>query len=141
MSTSQKSSQSPNSGRFEDGESVDHPKHYTFGGIEVIDVIEGWKLPFHLANVIKYVSRAPYKSNFKEDLQKARWYLDRFVSKCEDSKTFKVNVSPDVPDIAEVLEAWKIEDVALSTIIENVYFSRYDRAIELLSEVIDEILG
>jgi len=137
MSNSQQSSQSPNSGRFGDGESVDHPKHYTFGGIEVIDVIEGWDLPFHLANVIKYVSRAPYKSNFKEDLQKARWYLDRFITKCKYSKTFKVNVSPDVPDIAKVLEAWKIQDLELSSVIENVYFSRYDRAIEMLSYIIE----
>lgn len=31
-------------------EHVDHPAHYTIGGIEAIDVIEAWELDFHLGN-------------------------------------------------------------------------------------------
>ena len=66
-------------------ESVDHPPHYTFGNIEVIDAIEAWNLGFHLGNVVKYVARASHKGSFVEDLRKARWYLDReiqFASRC-----------------------------------------------------------
>jgi hypothetical protein len=60
---------------------VDHPSHYRAGGIEAIDVIEAWHLGFHLGNVVKYVSRAGRKGDAKEDLLKARWYLDRYLEK------------------------------------------------------------
>ena len=60
-------------------ETVDHPPHYTFGNIEVIDAIEAWGLNFHLGNVVKYLVRAPHKGKFLEDLRKARWYLDRQI--------------------------------------------------------------
>lgn len=59
--------------------SVDHPKHYNHGSIEVIDAIEDWSLGFHAGNVIKYVARAEHKGNKLQDLRKARWYLDRLI--------------------------------------------------------------
>ena len=58
---------------------VNHPKHYTFGTIEVIDVIEDWKLEFHLGNTVKYIARAKHKGNELEDLKKAQWYLNRKI--------------------------------------------------------------
>jgi hypothetical protein len=65
---------------------VNHPSHY--GGednpYEAIKVIEAWKLDFSLGNVIKYISRAGKKNpSLVEDLKKARWYLDRFISNLE----------------------------------------------------------
>lgn len=66
-------------------DNVNHPQHYTKGGIEVIDAIEAWGLNFRLANVIKYVARSDHKNNKLEDLKKARWYLDREISKVESS--------------------------------------------------------
>jgi hypothetical protein len=61
---------------------VNHPSHYN-QGIEVIDYIESWKLDedAYLFNVIKYVTRSKYKNNELEDLQKAKWYLDRKIQK------------------------------------------------------------
>jgi hypothetical protein len=63
-------------------EKVDHPDHY--GGdnnpYEVIKIIEALGLDFHLGNVVKYISRAGKKSeNVLEDMQKAKWYLDRWL--------------------------------------------------------------
>ena len=64
-------------------ESVNNPEHY--GGkqnsYEAIKVIEAWELNFHLGNVVKYISRAGKKdkTKLKEDLEKAKWYLDRFI--------------------------------------------------------------
>jgi hypothetical protein len=63
-------------------EKVDHPDHY--GGennpYEAIKIIEAWGLDFHLGNVVKYISRAGKKSeNALEDMQKAKWYLDRWL--------------------------------------------------------------
>lgn len=66
-------------------DSVNHPVHY--GGpdnlYEAIKVIEAWGLGFCLGNVVKYISRAGKKdpAKTKEDLEKARWYLDREISR------------------------------------------------------------
>ena len=62
---------------------VNHPPHYTVNGIEVIDVIKGYKLCYLLGNVIKYVLRCNFKGNKKQDLQKAAWYLNRAISELE----------------------------------------------------------
>lgn len=66
-------------------ELIDHPQHY--GGAdnpyEAIKVIEAWQLGFNLGNAVKYVSRAGKKGDALEDLKKARWYLDREISRLE----------------------------------------------------------
>lgn len=69
-------------------DNVNHPSHYTDGSIEVIDYIEDKKLNYHLGNVVKYVSRAGKKDASKtiEDLKKARWYLDRYITILEECK-------------------------------------------------------
>lgn len=67
---------------------VNHPPHYAFGVHETIDVIEAWELPYHLGNVVKYVSRAKRKGKELEDLKKAAWYLDRYIALIEDKNSF-----------------------------------------------------
>lgn len=62
---------------------INHPPHYTYGGIETIDVIEAWNLNYHLGNALKYISRADHKGSKLSDLRKARWYLDREISRLE----------------------------------------------------------
>jgi len=64
--------------------SVNHPDHYTQGEIETIDVIQyltsdlkGIKAVC-IGNVIKYVMRCNYKNGW-EDIEKAKWYLDKFL--------------------------------------------------------------
>ena len=61
-------------------DSVNHPAHYTAGGIETIDFIEAKKLNYNLGNVIKYLTRADHKGNKLEDLRKAQWYLTREIN-------------------------------------------------------------
>lgn len=62
---------------------VNHPQHYSAHGIEPIDYIESHDLNFNLGNVIKYISRAPYKGTELEDLKKAKCYLEREIKKHE----------------------------------------------------------
>ncbi len=63
---------------------VNQPPHYTSAGpvYETIKVIEAWELGFNLGNTVKYISRAGKKDVSKtiEDLEKARWYLDREIA-------------------------------------------------------------
>lgn len=69
---------------------VNHPPHYTTGGIETIDFIQA-KLSkeqfegYVIGNVLKYCSRARHKGGI-EDLKKARWYLDRLIQQSELAK-------------------------------------------------------
>ena len=62
-------------------DNVNSPAHYKVGGIETIDFIEAKKLNYNLGNVIKYVTRAEHKANRLEDLQKAKWYLEREIGR------------------------------------------------------------
>ena len=65
-------------------DAVNHPSHYTDGGIETIDFIEAKKLPYHLGNAVKYIVRAGHKHSEGmsdkdkaiQDLEKAMQYLE-----------------------------------------------------------------
>lgn len=62
---------------------VNHPPHYTKhpSGIECIQITE--HMSFNLGNALKYIWRADLKGSPIEDLQKARWYLEREIAKRE----------------------------------------------------------
>ena len=68
-------------GVYESHDNVNSPEHYKAGGIETIDFIEAKQLNYHLGNVVKYISRADYKGDRKENLLKAQWYLNREIAK------------------------------------------------------------
>ncbi|MEB6059567.1 DUF3310 domain-containing protein [Staphylococcus pseudoxylosus] len=63
-------------------DTVNHPSHYNYGEIEVIDFIEqvtqhyNPNVAYHIGNAIKYLARSPHK-NGKEDVAKAKWYIER----------------------------------------------------------------
>jgi hypothetical protein len=61
-------------------ETVNNPHHYNFSKVEVIEIIDAFNLDFYLGNVVKYVSRYGHKNGL-EDLNKADWYLNRFLKK------------------------------------------------------------
>lgn len=60
---------------------VNHPPHYTShkSGVECIEITE--HMGFCLGNAIKYIWRADLKQNAVEDLEKAKWYIDREIKK------------------------------------------------------------
>ena len=64
-----------------------YDEHYKNLTPQPIEVIENWKLDFHLANVLKYISRAGKKEGESElkDLEKAKVYLDRKILKLKDN--------------------------------------------------------
>jgi len=65
---------------------VNHPVHYTCHKYETIDVLEDWFSDDPLVwQVGKYISRYKHKGNPLQDLQKARWYLDRKIKQLEES--------------------------------------------------------
>lgn len=63
-------------------ETVNNPKWYTNhpSGIECIQVTE--HMNFNCGNAVKYIWRAGLKNrNELEDLQKARWYIEREIER------------------------------------------------------------
>lgn len=64
-------------------DTVDHPPHYTEGGIECIEAIEAQLTPeayegYLQGNCAKYLWRWKNKGGVT-DLKKCRWYLDRLI--------------------------------------------------------------
>jgi hypothetical protein len=55
-------------------------------GIQPWDIISEWGLGFWRGNVLKYLLRAPFKAG-KEDLMKARHYLDYLIENYDDIKS------------------------------------------------------
>tara|TARA_R100000963_G_C4557418_1_gene47707 strand:- start:113 stop:343 length:231 start_codon:yes stop_codon:yes gene_type:complete len=63
---------------------INNPSHYTYGGLETIDILEKKLSPmefkgFLKGNVIKYIVRGALKKDELGDLKKALWYLDRMI--------------------------------------------------------------
>jgi hypothetical protein len=63
---------------------VNHPPHYTDGGIECIEAIEAQLTTeeyqgYLRGNCVKYLWRWRHKGG-KTDLAKAQWYLDRLLT-------------------------------------------------------------
>lgn len=66
---------------------VNHPKHYTShpakcscgASIECIQVTE--HMGFNLGNAVKYLWRADLKGAASQDLEKAKWYIEREIAK------------------------------------------------------------
>lgn len=84
-------SNKPSPGSYDDltgripADPVNHPPHYTAGGIETIDAIEAALTAeefrgYCKGNALKYVWREKHKGQ-NESLRKAIWYLNRLVNK------------------------------------------------------------
>ena len=88
-------------------DNVNHPPHYKAGEIECIDALEsmasGYKDPVQAGlawNIVKYIWRSPLKGNQLQDLEKARWYLDRLIGRVK-----RVHITED-----RLVEPWGAED-------------------------------
>lgn len=75
--------------KMQNRDMVNSPAHYNSGKVEVIEYILQVAANYPgdeaalVGNVIKYVSRAPLKGNKKQDLEKARWYLNKLIEIAE----------------------------------------------------------
>jgi hypothetical protein len=70
---------------------VNHPPHYTFGGIETIDYMKAKstheEFCGHLRlTAIKYLSRVGHKGDALEDYKKAQWYLNKLIKELSDEE-------------------------------------------------------
>jgi len=75
---------------MEKNDPVNHPIHYTQGGIECIDAIkaavtglDGFE-GYCTGNAVKYLFRWKHKNGI-QDLEKSRWYINRLIDELEVS--------------------------------------------------------
>ena len=99
---------------------VKKPGHYTYGRYECIDIIEDILADasgpegFLIGNVIKYLWRFQHK-NGTEDLEKARWYLDRAITRRRAMNGTRANTA--IIDIAPA--AWENRPIYNKTTAES----------------------
>ena len=65
-------------------DSVNHPKHYTVGGMEVIEIIKAKLTPeefrgFLKGNRMKYCLRSGHKDDEVQDIEKEIWYGNTMI--------------------------------------------------------------
>lgn len=78
-------------------DNINHPSHYEIEGYECIDAMEITQgrdavKSFCLCNAYKYLWRHKNKNGL-EDLKKARWYLDRYITMKEfDDQSIRAEV-------------------------------------------------
>jgi hypothetical protein len=68
---------------------VDHPPHYTQGGIECIDAIKAALTPdeyrgYLKGAILKYAWRERHKNRL-QDIKKLRWYSNELINHLETS--------------------------------------------------------
>lgn len=92
-------------------DNVNHPAHYTQGGVECIEALKAATVhkkgieAICVANIIKYLWRYEEK-NGKEDVEKARWYLEYLLKEVDsahkgEDALFNHNSSNNIGDCFE----------------------------------------
>jgi len=113
---------------FINNNQIDTPSHYVGGRvIEPIDVIESWGLNHHLACTLKYICRAGHKDCEAQDLQKALWYLDRFLRRCVQGVSESYITTPNEFKILDIALDWEL-GCDLTMALEHLYDSTKSRS-------------
>ncbi|MEM7301877.1 MAG: DUF3310 domain-containing protein [Pseudomonadota bacterium] len=94
-----------------EGSDAINPDHYKShpSGVECITIAE--HMNFNLGNALKYIWRAGQKGDAVEDLEKARWYLEREIARsmnmAREEHSSKSHVEPPQRGESQDLEHQK----------------------------------
>lgn len=75
-------------------DAVNHPRHYGQYRFEVIKLTR--LLGFNLGNAAKYILRAPYKGNERQDYLKAAWYIKDLLEHTRSAKELEAQFIGEV---------------------------------------------
>lgn len=104
---------------------VNHPAHYTaYDGLEIIDLTE--QMMSNRGNAVKYIARAGLKNPDTEieDLQKAKWYIEREVQRMTRLAEKKKSTPPAEKDLgpAKYLECTEHKIRLIRNAIDPAWF-------------------
>ena len=106
---------------------VSHPAHYTGGGIEPIDFMRSWSMPYCEAAAVKYLCRFRFKGTSILDLEKARQYVTFVLER---------PIPGPVP-VAEFLDANQQLQAHERIILDALFHRRFVEARYLIYNLID----
>lgn len=115
----------------EEFDNVNHPSHYVShpSGVETINITREFE--FALGNAWKYLMRFRYKGKPKEDLEKAVWYMNDYMSHRDLYAEFSVKhdlckTEELINNARKVIAAEKIPEVkhTMRAILEQALFGR-----------------
>ena len=115
----------------EEFDNVNHPSHYVShpSGVETINITREFE--FALGNAWKYLMRFRYKGKPKEDLEKAVWYMNDYMSHRDLYAEFTVKhnlckTEELINNARKVIAAEKVPEVkhAMRAILEQALFGR-----------------
>lgn len=81
---------------------VNKPSHYNINwkgeqAIETFTYIRSWKMDYPESNIIKYITRHPYKGQSLKDLEKAKWYLEKLIKEVEEQNVENIETIKGIP--------------------------------------------
>ncbi len=91
---------------------IDHPPHYQGSRWESIEIIEALGNQFRLGNALKYIFRHEKKGG-REDLLKARWYLEREFARDQPSHSESFDLRFWRAHAREFADSFGLEDIDL----------------------------
>lgn len=113
-------------------DNVNHPSHYLAhpSGVECITITE--TMNFCVGNAVKYLWRAGLKSDDpREDLLKARWYVDRELERLGHVDAAEVIAAPVEAPVARVFNVGDPEPADKKSISLTGYSALFDEDVEL----------
>ena len=84
---------------------INHPDYYNNNGIECIECIcaalgDDGAAEFCIGNALKYIYRHKYKESPVDDIKKAIWYLNKWLTLTDTTKIKKSNDNYDTIEYA-----------------------------------------
>lgn len=138
--------------RKQDNDPVNHPSHYTQGGKEVIEIIQevcsiDEFIGYCKGNILKYLARRNFKGFYKQDLQKADWYLDYLLNYVQvPSPAYRVHMDSSIrqnlPDTVRdscknsFNIEWYVADAYMFALQNN--WANASRSLKIALEMIEE---
>lgn len=116
---------------------VNHPAHYETNGIECIDAMiasQGAEAVrnYCVCNAFKYIWRHQHKGKNDEDIQKAIWYLNRYLNLYEGKDEPETDDQKSKPaDLDYIIESLR-QGECLPEISRGVWLNDHEGAIEYL---------
>lgn len=119
-------------------DNINHPAHYETNGIECIDAMvasQGTEAVrnYCICNAFKYIWRHQHKGRSDEDIQKAIWYLNRYLNLYEGKDEPETDDQKDKPaDLDYIVESIR-QGTCLPGTSTGIWLNDHEGAIAYLS--------
>ena len=128
-------------------DNVNHPSHYLKAAVTVEPIELTARLDSCLGQALQYVMRAPFKGNIVEDLEKAVFYLRKWIE-INDKRT-SINLDVTVSELIHIFYRYQKNDDLLVCVLEKLCGTEgietfpvsidHDGVSEAIAEIEDQI--